>query len=255
MSAQPSVKVYDSRGADYQEAFRVFLAHTDQKTNASAWLEREVAALPRREVFIDAGAGTGALTAWLQPRFRRTIAVEPNAALRDDLRAACPAAEVLGANITAAEPGAAADFVLCSHVFYYIDRATWPDNLRRLADWLRPGGVLAVALQNPATDCMRMLHHFTGQAFDLSAAARALAAEAGDRVEVRIDTVPAHVRTATFEPAYVVAEFMLNLLPLPSPPSRADLERYVNDHFRRPDGSYLFSCHQDFLRVGRLIEP
>ena len=251
MPAQPSIKVYDSRGQDYHDAFRVFLAHTDQKANASAWLEREVAALPRRDVFIDAGAGTGTLTAWLQPRFQRTLAVEPNASLRDDLRAACPAAEVIGVNITEAEPGATADFVLCSHVFYYIDRARWPDNLRRLAGWLGSGGVLAVALQNPETDCMKMLRHFTGHAFDLSALAREFAAEAGDPFEVRIETVQAHVRTATFEPAYVVAEFMLNLLPLPSRPPRADVERYVHDHFRRPDGTYQFSCHQDFLRVRR----
>ncbi len=98
---------------------------------------------------------------------------------------------------------------------------------------------------------MRLLRHFTGNAFDLSVLAHDFAAEAGDRFEVRTETVQAHVRTATFEPAYAVAEFMLNLLPLPAPPPRADVERYVADHFRRPDGKYQFSCHQDFLRVRR----
>ena len=141
--------------------------------------------------------------------------------------------------------------MLCSHVLYYIDRNRWMEHLRRLAGWLRPGGVLAVALQNHQTDCMRMLRHFTTEQFDLAALAHAFAVEAGDHFAVRLDTVEAHVRTASFEPAYVVAEFMLNLLPLPSPPPRPELERYVEDHFRTSAGGYQMSCHQDFLRVGR----
>ena len=249
MADTPRIKVYDSGGKDYHDAFRVFLAHTDQKANALAWLEREVAALPRREVLIDAGAGNGRLTARLRPHFRRAIAIEPNASLREEARSAVPGVELVAAPIAEAEPGAAADFVLCSHVLYYIDRARWAEHLRRMAGWLRPGGVLAVALQNPRTDCMRMLRHFTGEAFDLPALGSAFASEVGVRFAVRVETVGAHVRAASFETACVVAEFMLNLLPLPAPPPRAELERYVEGHFRAPEGGYVLSCHQDFLRV------
>ncbi len=251
MSDPERVRVYDSQGQDYSRAFAVFLAHTDQKARATAWLEHEVDRLEHRDVFLDAGAGNGKLTGWLQARFGRTIAIEPNPTLVNELRKACPTVEVLPRPILEAEPGARADFVLCSHVFYYLDRLLWADHLRRLAGWLRPGGVLAVALQNPNTDCMGLLRHFTGKQFDLGALARAFAAEAADRFAVRTDTVEAHIETESFEPAYVIAEFMLNLLPLPHPPLRTDLERYVRDHFHRGGERYRFSCHQDFLRVCR----
>jgi trans-aconitate methyltransferase len=156
------VDVYDSQGSQYSQAFGVFLAHTDQKAKAAAWLEREISELASRQVFVDAGAGTGKLTRALQPRFQQTIAIEPNPYLADELQKSCPGAEVLQASIAEAQPSARADFVLCSHVFYYIDGSLWLASLRSLASWLGPGGVLAVALQNPETDCNKMLRSFTG---------------------------------------------------------------------------------------------
>jgi hypothetical protein len=205
----------------------------------------------RRDVFIDAGAGNGKLTASFMTEFRRTIAIEPNLSLAAELRASCPGAEVITRTIEEAIPGAEADFVLCSHVFYYIDRSRWLDNLHHLAAWLRPGGVLTLALQNHETACMRMLRHFTGQQLDLPTLAQRFAAASGGRFDSRIDTVPAHIQTPSCESAYVIAEFMMNVLPLANPPPRADLERYIHGHFRHPEGGYRFSCHQDFLRVYR----
>src|SRR5262249_20323570 len=158
--------------------------------------------------------------------------------------------ELLPVPIAEAQPGSRADFVLCSHVFYYIGRDRWAETLRYLASWLRPAGVLAVALQNHETDCMRLLRHFTGVEFDLGALARVFASEARGQLDVRTDTVEAHVQTDSFESAYIIAEFVLNGFPLSHPPRREDLERYIRDHFRRGD-SYRMSCHQDFLRIKR----
>jgi trans-aconitate methyltransferase len=243
------VRVYSSLGEDYHAAFKEFLDHTDQKANAMAWLEREVASLPRRETFIDAGAGNGKLTTWFVPRFERVIAVEPNASLAAELRAACPSATVLPTTIGQADPPARAEFILCSHVFYYIDHGQWLPDLQRLAGWLRPGGLLALALQNRDTDCMRMVRHFTGRTIDLPDLADAFKGVAEGRYEVRVETVPARIRTDMLASAYTIAEFMMNVMPLTSPPPRADLERYVEQHFRKPGGGYEFSCDQDFLRV------
>jgi SAM-dependent methyltransferase len=250
MSDQDLMSTYDSQGEEYTRAFGVFLAHTDQKAKATAWLDCEVDALLNRDVFIDAGAGTGQLTARLQPRFGQTIAIEPNASLRDKLKLSCQGAEILPLSITASQPKTQADFALCSHVLYYIDRSLWAENLRCLASWLRPNGVLTVALQNHETDCMRMLRHFTGKEFDLQALARAFADELHGKFDVQIETVEAHVQTETLDSAYTIAEFMLNLFPLQNPPRRIELEQYVKNHFSK-HGGYRFSCHQDFLRVQR----
>jgi hypothetical protein len=54
---------YDPQSDAYRAAFAVFLAHTDQKTTAFAWLDRLVRTLPARKTFIAAGAATGARAA------------------------------------------------------------------------------------------------------------------------------------------------------------------------------------------------
>ena len=246
MDRTDRVRSFASDSPEYHRAFRTFLAHTDQKANALGWLRGEVDALAARSVLIDAGAGNGALTARLAPRFDRVVAIEPNPSLEAELRAACPAAVVLPTTIAAAAPPDRAEFVISAHTFYYIPRAEWEANFRRLLGWLAPGGVLAIALQNPGSDGMRMVHHFLGARFDLGDLRRSAAG-----FEVRLETIPALVRAPDLETACAIAEFMLNVLPMHDPPSRADLERYVADQFRQADGGYRFSCHQDFLRAAR----
>jgi hypothetical protein len=55
--------------------------------------------------------------------------------------------------------------------------------------------------------------------------------------------------------AYVIAEFMLNLVPLPNPPARSAVEAYLGQHFARPEGGFRFSCHQDFVVIRPRREP
>jgi len=246
-----TLAVYDSQSPAYHRAFQVFLDHTDQKDKARAWLDRLVASLPARGTFIDAGAGNGKVTAWYIPQFQRTLAYEPNDSLRQELREHCPGIEVFGDMILAAQPPVPGDFVLCSHVFYYIDVTTWAAHLEQLASWLAPAGVLVVALQNHETDCMKMLEHFFGKRFDLAGLARQFEAAQGTRFTTTLETVPARIETADLETAYIIAEFMLNLLHISQPPTRRAVEDYVRQHFAVAGGGYRFSCNQDFLQVRR----
>lgn len=245
------LQVYDSQSELYCAAFETFLKHTDQKTNAREWLSRFINLLPQRQVFIDTGAGTGQLTSWLIPQFVRTIALEPNEYLREEFQTNCPGIELLAEPITHATPPALADLVLCSHVFYYISRDEWLSNLEKMVSWLNPYGVVLVALQNPETDCMRMLQHFLGMRFDLMVLGTTLQHAGGETYTVTLNTVPAHITTHDFGSAYVVAEFMLNLLPITTPPSRKAVEEYVSRYFSDKQGGYRFSCHQDFLQIQR----
>jgi SAM-dependent methyltransferase len=249
MADSKCIDVYDFRSAAYRHAFQVFLDHTDQKAKTREWLDRLVQALPSRQVFIDAGAGNGKVTAWFADKFRQTIAIEPNPHLCDELRRTCLAAEVVTETILEAQPSALGDLVLCSHVLYYIPRADWMLYLERLASWLSPDGVLVVMLQNHRTDCMRMLDHFLGAHFNLSDLADQFRTTRGARYGVALETVPARVATASFDSAYTVAEFMLNLLPIFRPLSRNAVEEYVREHFSHPTEGYRFSCDQDFLRI------
>ena len=139
--------------------------------------------------------------------------------------------------------------MLCAHVLYHIDAADWMVHLERLASWLSLDGVLVMVLQHRESDCMQMLQHFFGRRFDLTPLARAFQGEKGERYEVAIETVPAHVTTLDFDSAYTVAELMLNALPMSNPPARSDLEEYVRRHFTCREGGFRFSCDQDFLQI------
>jgi len=249
MSNDTNVRVYDSRSAAYHQAFQVFLENTDQKVVARRWLDELVRELAARHVFIDAGAGNGQVTAWFLGSFERTIAIEPNPSLADDLRHACPGAELLQSRILQAKPGAGGDLVLCSHVLYYIDRSEWATTADRMASWLAPGGVLVVVLQSHETDCMRMLEAFCGHRFDLSGLADEFAARHRGRYRVEMQQVAAYVTARDLAAAFTIGEFMLNLLPMSDPPERQALERYILQHFAAPGALFRFSCHQDFLVI------
>ena len=61
---------------------------------------------------------------------------------------------------------------------------------------------------------------------------------------------PAHVETPDLAKTYAVAEFMLNLLDLTNPPTRKDVEAYVQAHFAQPDGGFRIPVDQDFVELG-----
>ena len=249
MTQSEHVRVFDSQGEDYKRAFQVFLDSTDQKRNAKRVLQKLVEDLPVRNVFIDAGAGTGEVTKSFAPFFDRTIAIEPNAHLLAQLQDAIPQAEAMGTSILDANPQALGDLVLCSHTLYYIPASEWLPHLERLVEWTSPTGLTIIILQNRRTDCMTMLEHFFGHRFDLSGLAEAFRTKHGDRYDVRMTLDQAHVVTKEHLAACTVAEFMLNLLPIRHAPTKRDLEAYVAAHFAAGDGTYRLSVHQDFLEV------
>src|SRR5687768_13029518 len=129
MTHQERIRIFDSQGEDYKQAFQIFLDHTDQKRNAKRWLQEVVDRLPVRRVFIDAGAGNGEVTKAFAGAFKRTIAIEPNVYLLNQLQQSLPTVEALGLPILAAQPAAQGDLVLCSHTFYYIPPEEWSVHL------------------------------------------------------------------------------------------------------------------------------
>ena len=232
MTAHECIRVFDSQGEAYKQAFQIFLDHTDQKRNAKRWLQRVVDDLPSRKVFIDAGAGNGEVTRAFTGAFDRTIAIEPNPYLLNQLMQVVPAVHAIGDTILAAQPAAKGDFILCSHTLYYI-----------------LPGVTIVVLQHRETGCMNMVHHFFGHRFELRRMADEFRAKHGGRYDVTTTLDPAHVDTPDLASTYAVAEFMLNLLNIDHAPARRDVEAYVQAHFATAAGGYRIPVHQDFLQI------
>lgn len=251
MTHQECLRIFDSQGEAYKQAFQTFLHHTDQKRNAKRWLQGVVDRLPAHRVFIDAGAGNGEVTQAFAGAFHRTIAIEPNVHLRNQLQQTLPTAEAIGLPILAAQPDARGDLVLCSHTFYYIPPEEWLAHLERLVSWMSPTGVTIVVLQHRESGCMNMVHHFFGHRFELRQAADAFRSKHGDQYDVAITLDPAHVETPDLSKAYAVAEFMLNLLEITCAPTRQDVEAYVQANFATHEGGYRIPVHQDFLKISR----
>ena len=248
MPKSESIQVFDSQGEAYKRAFQIFLDHTDQKRNAKRFLQKLIDGLPNRAVFIDAGAGNGEVTKAFAGAFRHIIAVEPNPHLLAQLKQAIPQAETIGAPILAANPKVRGDFVLCSHVLYYIPPYEWIAHLDRLVSWMSPSGVTVVVVQNHNTDCMTMLDHFFGHRFDLHQLAQTFREKHGNCYNVVVTLDQAHVESTDLPSAYAIAEFILNLLPMSRPPARQDVEDYLAKHCLT-DGTYRLSVHQDFLQI------
>jgi methyltransferase family protein len=249
MTDQDRIRIFDSQGEPYKQAFQIFLDHTDQKRNAKRWLQKVVDGLMAREVFIDAGAGNGELTKAFASAFARTIAIEPNVYLFTQLREALPTAETIGLPIMAAQPAVQGDLVLCSHTFYYVPQEEWLAHLERLVSWMAPTGVTIVVLQHRDSGCMNMVHHFLGHRFELGRTADTFRTKHGHRYDVVTTLDPAHVETPDLDKAYAVAEFMLNLLDIQSAPTREDVEGYLRANFAMQDGGYRIPVHQDFLQI------
>lgn len=249
MTDQQHVRIFDSQGEAYKQAFQIFLDHTDQKRNAKRWLQQLVDRLPAHKVFIDAGAGNGEVTRTFAGAFDRTIAIEPNVYLLKQLQQAVPAAEAIGQPIMTAQPAAQGDLVLCSHTLYYIPAEEWLSHLERLVSWMSPTGVTIVVLQHRESGCMNMVNHFFGHRFELRRTADLFRTKHGDRYEVVTTLDPAHVVTPDLAKTYAVAEFMLNLLDIKAAPTRNDVEAYVRANFASPEGGYRIPVHQDFLQI------
>jgi len=211
------------------------------------FLDQKVSLLPRRNTFLDVGAGNGKLTAHFTNTFLSSIAIEPNRSLVPELRTRCPSAKIIESPLEEAAIGCQADFILCSHVFYYLPKDSWLRSLETMANYLGPDGLLAAALQNPETDCMKMLRHFIGGRFDLTGLGREFSSR-HPSFRTSVMTVPAMIRTSSLEDACTIAEFMLNLVPMPEPPRYVEVESYVRANFGRA-GVFHFSCDQDFLLI------
>ncbi|MDO0924019.1 class I SAM-dependent methyltransferase [Streptomyces sp. TG1A-8] len=235
----------------YLDALGRFFAGTDEKTVTHAYLESIVERLPARRVLLDVGAADGTTTRWLLPYFERTVCIEPSAPMRRVLARTCPQAEVVADPVLEARMDVRADLALLSHVLYYIPRAQWAAAVARIMQWMVPGGVLLVLLQDSDNPCMRMVRHFTGQRFDLKELAGELGTLPPGLVgEIGLDTMPARYRSRDLQETVTVAGFHLSVPGGAPPPTRDAVAAYVRRHFS-DSGGYTLRHDQQVLRIER----
>jgi hypothetical protein len=248
MDELPEPYAYDQ--PEYARVFGTFLTYTDQKAKTIGWLIDLVNGLRSHGLFVDAGAGDGSMTAELAKLFDRTIAIEPNSALRAELARRCPEAEIVEAPIGKARIASPTDFVLCSHVLYYIPQNDWPDTLEQLTSWLGAYGTAVVLLGNSNADVIALPREFFGRNIDLAPAVQEFKARHDD-FEILTHTLNCEVVVDDLESACTLTRFFLSDYPdWGRIVTRRRVEEYVRSHFTHPRG-YRLSCDQDALSLTR----
>lgn len=148
--------------AEYKRQLALFVRCSTDKGIELTRLGEVIAGIRRRRNFMDIGAGGGDLTIPLSQSFRQTTVVEPNKKQADFLRRRCPQFNVIESGWEEADLGSNLfDFILCSHVLYYIAGENWLSSLEKMYGHLEDGGVLAVVLQSPLGEMAKFFNQFT----------------------------------------------------------------------------------------------
>jgi adenine deaminase len=148
--------------AEYQRQLAVFVRSSTEKGIELVKIGEMVAALEERRSFLDIGAGGGDLTIPISQSFSETAVVEPNGKQASYLKRRCPHFTVYNENWERMVLGERRfDFVLCSHVLYYIEEGRWLGTIDKMYSCLEKGGRIAIVLQSPLGQVADFFRNFT----------------------------------------------------------------------------------------------
>lgn len=173
--------------AVFRRQLDLFIRSSTDKRIELVKIGEAIADLHHRRRFLDVGAGTGDLTIPLAQAFHETTVVEPNTAQVEFLRRRYPNFKLHNSTWSDADLGADRfDFILCSHVLYYLDEADWMPAIDKMRAHLEPDGRLVIVLQSPIGELADFYNRFAHYDVDILGLWRELAHRFGDgSVEAR----------------------------------------------------------------------
>jgi SAM-dependent methyltransferase len=148
--------------AEYQRQLALLSACSTEKGIELIKVGMVIQTLPRRERFLDIGAGGGHLTIPIAQQFGLTDVVEPNPCQADLIHRRCPDFQVYNNSWMDVDlDNERFDLILCSHVLYYIPDVTWLQTIAKMYRHLSPGGCLVIVLQSPLGEVADFFNFFT----------------------------------------------------------------------------------------------
>jgi SAM-dependent methyltransferase len=173
--------------AVFQKQLELFIRSSTDKRIELVKIGEVIADLRHRRRFLDVGAGSGDLTIPLAQTFHETTIVEPNTAQIEFLRRRYPHFRLHNVTWSDADLGADRfDFILCSHVLYYLDKADWMPAIDKMGAHLEQDGRLVIVLQSPIGELADFYNHFAHFDVDILGLWRELIHRFGDKaVQVR----------------------------------------------------------------------
>ena len=146
---------------EYQRQLALFSQSSTEKGIELVRIGETIARLARRRSFLDIGAGGGHLTIPISTSFDATTVVEPNARQAAYLRRRCPQFQIINDVWDKVALGSERfDFILCSHVLYYIAEGRWLDTIAKMYTHLDDQGCLAIVIQSPIGEVADFFHYF-----------------------------------------------------------------------------------------------
>ena len=205
----PDKPVEMEEDAEYQRQLTLFTNCSTEKGIELVKVGEVIAPLTQRRRFLDIGAGGGNLTIPISQSFAETTIVEPNVKQVSFFKRRCPQFTVynnswenvnLGYNLF--------DFILCSHVLYYITEGHWLSTINKMYSHLEDGGRIAIVLQSPIGQVADFFNQFTSYDVNILELWRNLIKDYGDdAVEVRY--FMNEIYTDTIEDMVTIGLFLL----------------------------------------------
>ncbi|MHB8164255.1 MAG: class I SAM-dependent methyltransferase [Methanoregula sp.] len=160
--SSPDIPVDTSDDAEYQHQLSLFSNGSTEKGIELIKAGMVIETLPRRERFLDIGAGGGHLTIPIARQFEMTTIVEPNPRQAEIFQRRCPDFRICNEYWKDIDLGDERfDLILCSHVLYYIPEGSWMQTVEKMYRHLSPGGCLIIVMQSPLGEVADFFNTFT----------------------------------------------------------------------------------------------
>ncbi len=173
--------------AEYQRQLDLFARCSTEKRIELVKIGEIIAGLSHRRCFLDIGAGGGDLTIPVSQSFNETTVVEPNKKQAAFFSRRCPHFLIHNDSWEKADLGSKRfDFILCSHVLYYIEEGHWLTTIDKMYEHLEEKGRLVIVLQSPIGQVADFFNQFTSYDVNIIELWRDLIQKYGeDAVDVR----------------------------------------------------------------------
>ena len=156
-----SSRIDMEESAEYKQQLALFVQSSTEKGIELVKVGEIIAELAHRRSFLDIGAGGGDLTIPISQSFGETTVVEPNEKLACFLRQRCPHFNIYNDLWDQIDLGPKSyDFILCSHVLYYIEQGHWLTTIDKMYAHLQAGGYIAIVLQSPIGEVADFFNQF-----------------------------------------------------------------------------------------------
>lgn len=223
--------------AEYQRQLNLFIRSSTEKGIELVKIGEIMAGLSKRRYFLDIGAGSGDLTIPISQSFEEITIVEPNAKQAGYLRRRCPHFIIYNDSWESVNLDLKRyDFILCSHVLYYIKEDQWLSTIDKMYAHLEDGGRIAIVLQSPIGEVASFFNQFTHYDVNILELWRDLIREYGDEnIEVRY--FMNEIYTDNLEDMVTIGLFLL--LDRKYKERIGDISNYFESHHKTDNGYRL----------------